>query len=631
MSVTSSLLSSLERCGFDRVRLRFAMQTAIVAFIAIVIAQALGLEHPQWSAMTVWATAQPMREHLLEKGLWRLLGTVSGIIVGVALMHASQWHPLFLVLGLALWVGVCSGIGLLQRGMVAYGTILAGYSAAMVALLSTAHPERVLLLGLDRFLTIAVGVVLAMVLCYYFTPKRPHTLLQQLRTSSADCLEAVLKQAAPAAAMSTPAHSSHLLQKIALLDEGLDMHAIGSLQARQRVHLARQVLLAQLNLTLYLQQHPVLMLNADLQAALKALLLALQDESAAITPLTRIDEKALSAEQTSLLALLNALLSALNACSHGRNHLDASHHHAHPVRLHRNWLGALHTFVRSFSVLSVVGLLWLYTGWGFMPFMLLGLSVMLSIFASFENPAWFMRFVTWGQAMGACAALACMWLAWPLAHSSWQMVWWMLPFMASCVLLYAYKRTMLASFDYIMVMLILLQPSFPVHISFTQSLGNAVSVVMGPAIALLAYRFIFPAHPAKRLQHLLTMVRFETRRLCVPYAANGELLAKRSRLIHSLLRAQRLNDKHAQSNPELADEILSHLGKIELIVCLQQSLQDDSALSSSTRRLMRALLNSWQAPSAQSLHTTQVMSVLQRRIASHHPLHVLLGMVNKSA
>ena len=73
------------------------------------------------------------------------------------------------------------------------------------------------------------------------------------------------------------------------------------------------------------------------------------------------------------------------------------------------------------------------------------------------------------------------------------------------------------------------------------------------------------------------------------------------------------------------------LKSIELIVCLQQRLQDDSALSSSTRRLMRALLNSWQAPSAQSLHTTQVMSVLQRRIASHHPLHVLLGMVNKSA
>ena len=161
-SASSSFLPLFERAGFDRKRLTFAFKTATVAFIALVVAQALGLEHPQWSAMTVWATAQPMREHLLEKGVWRFLGTVSGIIVGVALIFAGQWQPWALVLGLALWVGLCSGIGLLQRGMVAYGTILAGYSAAMVALLSTAHPEHVLLLGLDRFSTIAVGVVLAM-------------------------------------------------------------------------------------------------------------------------------------------------------------------------------------------------------------------------------------------------------------------------------------------------------------------------------------------------------------------------------------------------------------------------------------------------------------------------------------
>ena len=168
--------------------------------------------------------------------------------------------------------------------------------------------------------------------------------------------------------------------------------------------------------------------------------------------------------------------------------------------------------------------------------------------------------------------------------------------MASCVFIYAHKRSMLASFDYIMVMLILLQPSFPVHMGFAQSVGNAVSVVMGPAIALLAYRFIFPAHPSKRLQHLLTMVRYETRSLCAPHLQADQVLAKRTRLIHSLLRAQRLNDKHAQSNPDIAADILKQLAKIELIVGLQQSLQDHAQVSSSTRRLMRAVLKTWQNP-----------------------------------
>ena len=613
-SAPPSLLPLFERAGFDRKRLTFAFKTATVAFIALVVAQALGLEHPQWSAMTVWATAQPMREHLLEKGLWRFWGTVSGIIVGVVLIFAGQWQPWALVLGLALWVGLCSGIGLLQRGMVAYGTILAGYSAAMVALLSTAHPEHVLLLGLDRFLTIAVGVVLAMGLGYFFTPKRPaHTLSDALRATSTACLHSVLSQAKSPAS----AHTTDLLQKIALLDEGMDMHAIGSLKSRQRVQQARLVLLAQLNLTLHLQQHPNLRLTEDLQAAIAVRAQVLQ-ASDMLTPIPTHSQS--SPATNGLSDLINALLLALNPSSQATP-MSANTH----LRLHRNWLGAAHTFVRSFSVLGAVGLLWLYTGWSFLPFMMLGLSVMLSIFASFENPAWFMRYVTLGQAMGAGAALVCMWLVWPLAHSSWQMVWWMLPFMASCVFIYAHKRSMLASFDYIMVMLILLQPSFPIHIGFAQSVGNAVSVVMGPAIALLAYRFIFPAHPSKRLQHLLTMVRYETRSLCAPHLQADQILAKRTRLIHSLLRAQRLNDKHAQSNPDIAADILKQLAKIELIVGLQQSLQDHAQVSSSTRRLMRAVLKTWQNPERDAQQATHMLQVLHQRLPTFTLLHLMLN------
>ena len=51
--------------------------------------------------------------------------------------------------------------GNVLRGFVAYGTILAGYTAAMVALLDTAHPDHVLALGTDRLLTVLTGVATA--------------------------------------------------------------------------------------------------------------------------------------------------------------------------------------------------------------------------------------------------------------------------------------------------------------------------------------------------------------------------------------------------------------------------------------------------------------------------------------
>lgn len=57
----------MQRFGFDSDRLRFAMITACASILALFIAKYFGLTHPQWAAMTVWASAQPWRENLLEK------------------------------------------------------------------------------------------------------------------------------------------------------------------------------------------------------------------------------------------------------------------------------------------------------------------------------------------------------------------------------------------------------------------------------------------------------------------------------------------------------------------------------------------------------------------------------------
>ncbi|NLH79386.1 MAG: FUSC family protein, partial [Phyllobacteriaceae bacterium] len=127
-------MSLATRLGFDPVRLRFAAPTAVAACLALALSAALGLEHPQWSGMSVWAASQPSRGQLLEKAFFRFAGTVSGTTAGVSLVWLSADRPWLLVIGLAAWIAACAGIGNLQRGFVSYGTMLAGYSAAMVAL-----------------------------------------------------------------------------------------------------------------------------------------------------------------------------------------------------------------------------------------------------------------------------------------------------------------------------------------------------------------------------------------------------------------------------------------------------------------------------------------------------------------
>lgn len=400
-------------------------------------------------------------------------------------------------------------------------------------------------------------------------------------------MQAVLKS------IEQPRHSDvtilhSLLQTMALVDEQLDAHAIGSFKSRRNVQKARQLVLAQVNVVLFLQNHPALNASKACQQQLQQWIVAFEAQQPAV-----LTHAAIQMEHPELQNLLQHLRHAYQQYFYPN--ASTTHNALPEMHLHRNWMGAIHTFVRSFSVLTAAGLLWWATGWDFMPFMMLGLSVMLSVFVGFENPAWFLRHVAIGQVIGASLALLCIWTAWQYgAHSEWQMIFWMLPFMLLHILLYAFKPSMLGAFDVIMVMLILLQPHYPLHIGMAESFANAVSVVTGPVIALLAFTWIFPAHPHKRLQHLLSMVRLQLRSLCSSKAAYKPLTQQRNRLVHSVLKAQRINDKLPQPDPHLSLALLQTLQKAEIILCIHRTMADTP--SNSTQRLMRALLQSWQKP-----------------------------------
>ena len=104
----------LARLGFDRQRLRFALRTTIAACLALLIALAIGLEHPQWSAMTVFAAAQPTRGQLFQKSANRLIGTMFGTAVGLVILICAQGSIWGLTFMLATWVALCTAGGNLR-------------------------------------------------------------------------------------------------------------------------------------------------------------------------------------------------------------------------------------------------------------------------------------------------------------------------------------------------------------------------------------------------------------------------------------------------------------------------------------------------------------------------------------
>lgn len=116
--------AQLANLGLDAGRLAFALRTALASCAALFVGWALGLEHPQWAAMSVWAASQPGRGMLLEKSLFRFIGTLVGTIVGVTLVSVAGDNILLLALGLSVWVGLCAGAGNVIHGLFSYATLL---------------------------------------------------------------------------------------------------------------------------------------------------------------------------------------------------------------------------------------------------------------------------------------------------------------------------------------------------------------------------------------------------------------------------------------------------------------------------------------------------------------------------
>lgn len=143
---------------------------------------------------------------------------------------------------------------------------------------------------------------------------------------------------------------------------------------------------------------------------------------------------------------------------------------AFPVILHRDRVMARESALRATGALLLAGAFWQATGWEAGAFLMLGLSVMVSLFSTFEDPGAVLPHVWLGQACGVLAALACRWLVWPLAGGEAQLILMMAPFILIGPLLMAHRRTGAMSFDYNMGLLLMLQPHWPLAGSLAGSL-----------------------------------------------------------------------------------------------------------------------------------------------------------------
>lgn len=568
---------TLAALGFTARPAGFVLRTALAAWIALLTAWLIGLEHPQWSAMTVWAASQPLRGQLVERSFFRLSGTLVGTAAGVVLVLLFGLDPPALVTGLALWVGTCVGIGNLQRSHLSYGTMLAGISAAMIALLDTGRPDRVFSLGSDRMLTVLVGVLVALAIGLLLAPSQsPADLNERIRSLSARVLRAMaLRLRGEGGDRSTEFRD--ILSEMAAIEEELDPHASGSLRSRRAAKAIRQLLFAQAEALVWLRGSGAAASEPAISRALDQASRAIAGKADAAEILSLMDAAAESGRRYPAMRQVLLNLASAMQQQFGMPAREAGvPSFRHPVILHRDWRGARQAAIRAAATILILGGTWLLTGWSYGPYMMLGATVMLSVFSTFENPARTVWFVFLGQVGGAIAAIACRWLAWPLAADEVGMIALTLPFILVGAPLMAHRRTAPGAIDYNMALLLMLQPVYPPTGTFTYWLGLASAVVSGPLAGLVAYRLIFPLDAGRRMNMLIAAMIRDLQAMAVhPEVANRRVW--RARLTHRMLRLIRWAEKVGDRKPSVVDGSLAVVTVGEALIRLRRIMQAPDA------------------------------------------------------
>ncbi|MBD8872636.1 FUSC family protein [Rhodanobacter sp. DHB23] len=157
----------------------FVAKTLLAVYLAAWLAMWLRLEAPSTAMITVGIVMHPQSGMVLAKSFYRAIGTLCGSTFGLALLCAfPQQRELFLPC-LSLWLALCAGGATLYRNFMSYGFVLAGYTAAIVALPATANPLGVFDSALMRVSEVMLGIVVSAVVSDLVLPDRLRLVLRQ--------------------------------------------------------------------------------------------------------------------------------------------------------------------------------------------------------------------------------------------------------------------------------------------------------------------------------------------------------------------------------------------------------------------------------------------------------------------
>ncbi|MCC8943973.1 FUSC family protein [Bradyrhizobium sp. Arg62] len=149
----------------------FAFRTYAAAMLAFSIALLLDMPRPYWAMASVYITSNLLTGATTSKAVYRILGTLIGAAATLALVPNLINAPELFSLAVALWVGICLYLSLLDGTPRSYIFMLAGYTVALLGFPIVTAPQATFDIVVSRVQEITLGILCASVVAMLVLPR----------------------------------------------------------------------------------------------------------------------------------------------------------------------------------------------------------------------------------------------------------------------------------------------------------------------------------------------------------------------------------------------------------------------------------------------------------------------------
>ncbi|MDG6097676.1 FUSC family protein [Alteromonas sp. ZYF713] len=136
----------------------FVFKAMLSLYLATGLAILLQLPSPMTSMLTVVVVMNSQSGMVMAKSFYRILGTIMGTVASVTLVAMFAQQPQILITAIALWSGMCAAGALMFRGFRGYIFVLGGYTVAMITLPVLNNPHAIFDVAIHRFFEVVLGL-----------------------------------------------------------------------------------------------------------------------------------------------------------------------------------------------------------------------------------------------------------------------------------------------------------------------------------------------------------------------------------------------------------------------------------------------------------------------------------------